>query len=110
LIFDYEVSKKQGKKAIELTFKIQSFVDIAIQNVQEEIKGFEVAKPDNVYFVARQLLETKYTFKEKQVSYILNNKDILKLFVEINSKIENGLIKIKTSTTKYMAVVLGLNN
>lgn len=110
LIFDYEVTKKEGKKAIEITFKIQSFVDIAFQNVHDEIKGFETATQDKVYIIARHLLETKYTFKEKQIAYILNNKDILKLFVEINSKIENGLIKIKTSITKYMAVVLGLND
>lgn len=109
IIFEYEISKKNGKKVTEITFKIQSMVDIAFQNVKDELECFEAAEPAQVYNVARHLLETQYTFKDKQVSLILSNPDTLKLFVELNSKIENGLITIKVSRTKYMAVALGLN-
>lgn len=110
IVFEYETSKKEGKKVVEIKFKIQTYLDIAYQNVEEELNYYNQAESQHVYLIARNLLEQQYTFKPDQIDKILNHKDLLDKFVEINSKIDNGILKIKTSKTSYMAKSLGFSN
>lgn len=109
LIFEYEVSKRLVKKAVELKFTIQSHLDIAYQNVEIELQDYSTANDRQVYNVARNLLEQQYTFSPEQVNTILSNRELLDQFVEINAKIDNGVLHIKTSKTAYVAKSLGFN-
>jgi plasmid replication initiation protein len=109
IVFEYETSKKEGKKVVEIKFKIQTYLDIAYQNVVEELNYYNQAESQHVFIIARNLLEQQYTFKPEQIDRILNQKELLDKFVEINAKIDNGILKIKTSKTSYMAKSLGLS-
>jgi plasmid replication initiation protein len=109
MVFEYNIARKEGKKVVELEFIIQSFVDIAFENVNEELQAFESVSTEQAYLVARNLLEVNYTFKPDQIEHILNTPQKLALFVETNSKIEQGIIEIKSTPTKYMATVLGFS-
>lgn len=105
--FEWEPTEKEGKKIIELKIIIKSAVIVALEKVEEEMSSFAVAKPDTVREVAVQLLQSQYSFSTSQVNTILSTPEILRLFVETNAKIEQGLIKIKASPTQYMASILG---
>ncbi|PMD92553.1 RepB family plasmid replication initiator protein [Siphonobacter sp. BAB-5405] len=107
IIFEYVPSKKDRKKILELEFTIKSFMDVATEAVEEEMDSFYQASETNKYLVARNLLETQYTFTQQQIEEILSFPEKLEKFVKVNSEIENGKIVVKTSKTQYMATVLG---
>ena len=76
---------------------------------EEELDGFRSANPNMVRLIAQGILETEYTFNQEQMKMILSNEDLLEKFAEVNSKIDNGIILIKSSKTQYMAKSLGFN-
>lgn len=110
LSFAYEVSKKEGKKAIELEFSIKTFVEIATDTIRTELQYFDAAKPATQYAVAREILERDYTFTLAQVNIILSDPEKLRKFVETDTAISAGKLKIKSSKTAYMAKTLGFGN
>ena len=110
LSFAYEVSKKEGKKAIELEFSIKTFVEIATDTIRTELQYFDAAKPATQYAVAREILERDYTFTLAQVNIILSDPEKLRKFVETDTAISAGKLKIKSSKTAYMAKTLGFGS
>ncbi|MDQ1089932.1 MULTISPECIES: replication initiation protein [unclassified Siphonobacter] len=110
IVFEYVPSKKERKKILELEFTIKSFMDVVNEAVEEEMESFYSTTDTNRYLVARNLLETQYTFTSQQIEEILNSKEKLEKFVQVNSEIENGKITVRTSKTQYMATVLGFKS
>lgn len=107
LTFDYDVSRKDGKKAIELEFSIRSVVEIADEAIRTELQYFDAAKPATKYTVAREILERDYTFTIEQVNIILADSDKLRKFIEVDTAINTQKLKIRISKTRYMARTLG---
>ncbi len=109
IVINYEPHQKKGKSVISLAFAITTVRDVKYNSVEEELDGFRSANPNMVRLVAQGILETEYTFNQEQMKMILSNEDLLEKFAEVNSKIDNGIIQIKSSKTQYMAKSLGFN-
>lgn len=107
LILNYEPAKKKGKKVISIKFMIQTATDVKFEAVEEEMNDFRKADPNQVVLVAKDIMLREYKFSREQEFMILNSPDLLTTFVEINSRIDNGLIKIRSSKTHYLAKSLG---
>lgn len=107
LVLNYEPSRKKGKKVESIKFTIQTTTDVKFTAVDEELNAFRNANPKQVSIVAYDILSREYKFSTEQQFMILNKPDLLEKFVEINAKIDNGLIKIRSSKTHYLAKSLG---
>ena len=55
------------------------------------------------------IIEKNYQFRKEQIAKILNSEELREKFVEIDAKINVGLIEIKTTKTRYMSVALRFN-
>jgi hypothetical protein len=86
---------------------IQTATDVKFEAVEEEMNDFRKADPNQVVLVAKDIMLREYKFSREQEFMILNSPDLLATFVEINSRIDNGLIKIRSSKTHYLAKSLG---
>jgi plasmid replication initiation protein len=109
IMFDIEYIKS-GRNFTHLTFRIitkekQRLID-AHDYVEQEMES--VSKLNIGQVMAQvNLLLTQYTFSTSQQRKIINNQEILKLFIEEDSKITHGVRGIIKNKTAYMATILG---
>lgn len=122
LEFEYTPSKKEGKKIVELEFRVNSTVQIQkiIETLEpKQLKPVEPTLEDDYktsleYFYAqnidiqnemtRQALE-QYKLTKKQKEKILLQADTKQLFIEIHLKIQVGLLNIEKPSA-YIATAL----
>lgn len=104
--FDFNTGNKL-RKMDKIYFKIITWKESAQNEVAYEIEDYKAAPEKNQYHGAEILLQKNYTFKVEQVKKILDNEKLREEFIKINALIEQNLVKIKTTPTKYMAKALG---
>lgn len=107
--FEYSTNGKQRGIA-KLTFFINSWKENAKEEVYNDVINFKNAPSKNQYNGIQQIIERFYQLRKDQVDAILASPTLSKKFVEIDSKINFGLINIKTSRSRYMAASLGIED
>ena len=108
--FSFEISTNGKQRNISrLTFKIFSWKRNAQSEVNIDLQNFINAPTINQYNGIKQIIEKNYQFRKEQIAKILNSEELREKFVEIDAKINVGLIEIKTTKTRYMSVALGFN-
>jgi plasmid replication initiation protein len=107
IILEYSTNGKL-RNISHLTFNIVSWKKDAKSEVQVDLQNFLNAPEKNQYNGIRAILEKSYQFRKDQIEKILCSQTLREKFVEIDAKINVGLIDIKTSKTRYMAVCLGI--
>jgi hypothetical protein len=55
------------------------------------------------------ILKSKYTFNDDQIKTIVNDAKLREKFIEVDSLMEFGKVKVSKTPTKYMAKVLGFD-
>jgi plasmid replication initiation protein len=107
LFVAYEAGKT-GKSVTDILFTISSRKgekEEAEQVVQEELKIISDMSPAQVHLYTQKLLND-YSFTQKQQEAIMSSTDLFNRFIELESKIANGLIEVKKTPTALMAHVL----
>lgn len=104
--FEFHTGNKQ-RGIDKIYFKIITWQESAQNEVAQEIADYKAAPNANQYNGVEIILQKKYTFKTEQIKKIINDEKLREEFVKIHALIEQNLIKIKTTPTKYMAKVLG---
>ncbi len=107
--FEYSTNGKQ-RGISKLTFFINSWKENAKDEVYNDVINFNNAPSKNQYNGIQQIIERFYQLRKDQVDAILASPTLSKKFVEIDSKINFGLINIKTSRSRYMAASLGIED
>ena len=106
ITFDFNTGDKQ-RGIDKINFKIVTWNEVATQEVAQEVADYREAPEINQYNGVQMLLKSKYTFNDEQIKTIINDAKLREKFIEINSLIEVGKVKVSTTPTKYMAKVLG---
>jgi hypothetical protein len=123
LDFEYSVSKKEGKKIIELEFKVKSGLEniknnfVSYETVKEDIKNQkqldfettfnfynEASQEDKRAILNQELIN--YSLNTKQKEKILVSESLQKIFIETDIKIKCSVIE-PNNATAYMASALG---
>lgn len=107
LVVSYE-TEKSGRSVTDILFTISQRKGVkeeAEQVVQEEMKQISQMSPAQVHLYTQKLLND-YSFTPKQQEAIMSNMDLFNRFIELESKIANGLIEVKKTPTALMAHVL----
>lgn len=107
ILLEYSTNGKL-RNITHLTFNIVSWKREAKSEVKIDLQNFLNAPEKNQYNGIRSILEKNYQFRKDQIEKILCSQTLCEKFVEIDAKINVGLIDIKTSKTRYMAVSLGI--
>lgn len=97
----YEVVKK-GNKIIGFDFKIQTYKDLARESHSEEMEGYrDLTSNEKLLYTQKLLLD--YNFTRKQQNEIVSNPALFNKFVDLESKIANGVITGIKNPTAYLA-------
>jgi plasmid replication initiation protein len=109
---DLQVSwetEKTGKSVTDIRFFIKG--KLAAENaeakeaVQQELEQIRQLSPGQISLYTKKLF-SEYSFTKKQQDLLLSNPQLFSEFVELESKIANGVIKKVLNPTAYMAKVL----
>jgi plasmid replication initiation protein len=100
--FTYEPSKKIGKKVLELRFVVKTKKEIAFGMVEAD---FEKLSELNFYEKRRVLekLVDEYPFNEGLRNAILEHKELLIKFIELDRGLEHGLYSSERNPAGYIA-------
>ena len=104
--FDFNTGNKQ-RGIDKIFFKVITWKELSTQEIKQEIEDYKAAPEVNQYNGVQMILKSKYTFNDDQIKTIINNTKLREKFIEVNSLIEFGKVKISTTPTKYMAKSLG---
>ncbi|MET3115678.1 plasmid replication initiation protein [Pedobacter sp. CG_S7] len=107
LFVSYE-AEKMGRSVTDILFTIlpkPTGKEEAEQVVKEELKMISDMSPAQVHLYTQKLLND-YSFTPKQQEAIMSSTDLFNRFIELESKIANGLIEVKKTPTALMAHVL----
>lgn len=98
--------EKSGRNVIAINFKVRTKIrqeqEEAKEAVNEEMKQMHTLTPGEIMHYTQRLL-SDYTFSQKQKEQIMSNINLFNQFVELESKIANGVIKNVKNPTAYMA-------
>ncbi|MBO0953310.1 replication initiation protein [Fibrella forsythiae] len=106
-----------GRKVTDVHFTIYLRADASQQKAKKHRQETEASLID-IYGMdlelrrskALAILQQEYLFSAPQQQRILANEAQLNRFIELHFKIEEGLLRIKTSPTRYIASVLFPNS
>jgi plasmid replication initiation protein len=107
IVFTFEPSKKDGKKIIELNFKIKSQAELALEAMKQEAENFHSGTPLEKREYLTRLLNN-YRFTQKQQDEIMSDPQKWSVFMQIDSEIYNGIRNVENPTA-YIAKSLGFN-
>lgn len=107
--FEYSTNGKQ-RGISKLTFLINSWKKDAKLEVSNDIINFKKASSKNQYNGIKQIIEQSYQLRKDQIDAILASPSLSEKFVEIDAKINFGIIDIKTSRSRYMVASLGIED
>lgn len=109
LIVTWEVAEKSGRSVKRLHFNVKTKAEAdkqeANEAVQQEVKFLSQLSPGQVNLYTKKLLND-YGFTKKQEDEIMSNTVLFNKFVDLESKIANGVLKNINNPTAYMASVL----
>lgn len=98
--------QKSGRSVIAVNFKIRTRIkqeqEEAKEAVQEELQQIRTLTPGDVVHYTQRLL-SDYTFTQQQKEQIMSSTTLFNQFIELESKIANGVIKNVKNPTAYMA-------
>jgi plasmid replication initiation protein len=107
IVFNFEPSKKDGSKIVELKFTVKSNVELALEAMTAEADNFHRGTPLEKKDYMMRLLNN-YSFSKEQQGEILSDPQKWSVFMQIDSEIYNGLRKVENPTA-YIAKSLGFN-
>ena len=93
---------KLGRKVGSIKFSILTERAEAKKNYEEEIEEIKEMSPAEVAHYTRNLIRN-YSFSNDQVDKIMGNRRLFLKFIDIESKIGNGVIKNVKNPTAYIA-------
>jgi len=108
LVVSWE-AEKTGRSVTDIWFfitnKAFAVKEEANKIVHEELNYIANLSPGQIALYTKKLL-SDYTFSKKQQDAIISNGNLFAKFVELESKIANGVIKDVKNPTAYMAKAL----
>jgi plasmid replication initiation protein len=108
IMFNFEPSRKEGKKIIELSFTVKTKTEMAIDAILNEAEEFKRGTPlEQRDYILRLL--NNYSFSRKQQDEIMTDPEKWSIFLKIDSEIYNGLRTDIDNPTAYIAASLGFN-
>lgn len=93
---------KVGRKIAEIKFSIFTEKEEAKKNYEEEIETIRDMSPAQVAHYSRNLMQN-YSFSNDQIDKIMSDNRLFYKFIDLESKIGNGVIKNVKNPTAYMA-------
>jgi plasmid replication initiation protein len=93
---------KEGRKVVGLKFNIKTKKDVSKEAHQEGMEQFvELTSAEKNHYIYSLVRE--YTFSKQQIDKIMASPTLFNKFVDLDSKINNGLIKNVKNRTAYVA-------
>ena len=108
IILEWEPTKKEGKKIIELTFTIKTSQQLASEGVQQDQQIVNQMSISEAIPAAWQLM-TNYKLKAWQKDLIIADHSLLDIFFRVNSELTNGLRPKVKNHTAYLVKSLGID-
>lgn len=93
---------KSGRQVVALNFKILTEAAEAKEAYEEEMEAIQEMTPQQIAHHTRSLMDN-YNFSRDQIDQIMGNNSLFYKFVELESKIHNGVIKKVKNPTAYIA-------
>lgn len=100
--FTVNISKKVGKKAVELQFTIQSEREYAYGMVSSDFESLAKLDFSEKHRIFQKVLN-EYPFNAGLRNAILSNQQLLTKFIELDSGLSYGLYHSKTNPIGYVA-------
>jgi plasmid replication initiation protein len=108
LNLDWEPSKKDGKRIIELTFFIKSAKQLAREAVDQERLAVNQMSINEAVTTAWKLLAA-YKLKGWQKDLIISDRSMLETFFRLDSELANGVRPNIKNPTAYLVKSLGMD-
>ncbi|MFD1140796.1 replication initiation protein [Larkinella insperata] len=108
LFLDWEPSKKEGKRIVELLFTIKSDRQLAQEGIEQDRKTLQGMTIHEAVQLAWPLL-AKYKLTKWQKNLITSQFELLDTFYRIHSELTNGLRKGIKNPTAYLVKSLGID-
>ncbi|PRY35037.1 replication initiator protein [Spirosoma oryzae] len=104
----WEVSKKEGKRVIELTFFIKTSKELANDGVERERRQVNGMSINEAVATAWQLMRN-YKLKDWQKDLIASDPGLLSTFLRVDSELNNGLRTNIKNPTAYLIKSIGID-
>ncbi len=108
IILDFEPSKKEGKKIIELLFTIKTSQQLAAESVKQDQQTISKMTINEAVTTAWRLLGN-YKLKSWQKDLIISEHSLLDTFFRVNSELTNGLRPKVKNHSAYLIKSLGID-
>lgn len=108
IILDWEPSKKNGKRIVELEFSIKTQRQLAQEGIEQDRKTLQGMTIHEAVQLAWPLL-AKYKLTRWQKDLITSEFELLDTFYRIHSELTNGLRKGVKNPTAYLVKSLGID-
>lgn len=102
------VSRKEGKKIVELIFSIKTDKQIAIAGIKKDQQTINSMSVNEAVVTAWQLMKA-YKLKDWQKDLIASDRELLEIFYRVDSELANGLRTNIKNPTAYLVKSLGID-
>ncbi|WP_138994305.1 replication initiation protein [Larkinella sp. C7] len=108
IVLDWEPSKKEGKRILELLFTIKTDRQLAAEGVEQDRQALRGLSMEEAIRLAWPLL-AKYKLVAWQKDLIISDFNLLDTFYRIHSELTNGLRPGVKNPTAYLIKSLGID-
>lgn len=108
VVLDWQPSKKEGKRIVELDFFIKTAKQLAAEAVQQDQQQINKMSINEAVSTAWQLMKN-YKLKPWQKDLIASDAGLLETFYRVDSELANGLRTNIKNPTAYLVKSLGID-
>ncbi|GAB4019247.1 hypothetical protein GCM10028773_21560 [Spirosoma koreense] len=108
LVLEWSPAKKEGKKIVELLFRVKTPQQLAAEAVSHDQRRVNNMSINEAYTTAWQLMKN-YKLKGFQKDHILADLTLLDTFFRIDSELANGVRQNVKNPTAYLVKSLGID-
>lgn len=108
IILEWQPSRKEGKRVIELEFQIRTAQQLAVEGVQEDAEKLSTLAPHELVIKGYEVM-AQYQLKPWQKDLIITDPELLETLFRLHSEFLNGMRPDVKNRNKYLAKSLGLD-
>lgn len=108
IILEWQPSRKEGKRVVELEFEIKTVQQVANEGVKEDGIKLSAMSPNELVVKGYEVMAS-YQLKSWQKDVVITEMNLLETLFRVHSEFMNGLRPEVKNRTKYLAKSLGLD-
>lgn len=108
IILEWQPSRKEGKRVVELEFEIKTVQQLAVEGVKEDALIISTMSPNELVIKGYEVM-ANYQLKPWQKDAVVTDMTLLETLLRLHSEFLNGLRPEVKNRNKYLAKSLGLD-